>query len=193
VSAAAPEHHPSEPAVLDLFAERLTLAHIEVRRVAAGDVAAEAARVCAELGVRRLGVPPGLPVDWRPAGADPEAGAAVVEDHELSPADLDALDAALTGCSLAVAETGSVVLAAGAADGRRALSLVPDVLVCVVREDQVVPDLAEALRRLDPLIRETGRPVVFVSAPSATSDIELQRVEGVHGPRRLVVLLVGAG
>lgn len=197
--AAAPEDRPPGPAVLDLFAERLAHAHIEVRRVAPGDVAAEATRVCAELGVRRLGVPPGLPADWRPAGADPQAGAGpatltdVVEDHGLSPADLDALDASLTGCSLAVAETGSVVLAAGAADGRRALSLVPDVAVCVVREDQVVADLAEALRRLDPMIRRTGRPVVFVSAPSATSDIELHRVEGVHGPRRLVVLLVAAG
>jgi L-lactate dehydrogenase complex protein LldG len=84
------------------------------------------------------------------------------------------------------------VLAAGPADGRRALSLVPDVYLCVVREEQVEPDLPAALVRLGPLIRETGRPVVFVSGPSATSDIELHRVEGVHGPRRLVVLLVSA-
>ncbi len=170
--------------VLALFAERLALEHVEVRRVAAGDVAAEADTVCAERGVRRLGVPPGLPKEWRPAGVD------VVEDHELTPADLDALDAALTGCTLAIAETGSLVLAAGAADGRRALSLVPDVYVCVVREDQVEPDLPAAMRRLAPLVRDEGRPVVFVSGPSATSDIELHRVEGVHGPRTLVVLLV---
>ena len=175
-----------EAAVLDLFAERLTASHIEVRRVAAGGVAAEVARVCAERGVRRLGVPPGLPAGWRPAGTD------VVEDHELSPAELDTLDAALTGCTLAVAETGSLVLAAGSADGRRALSLVPDVYLCVVREDQVEPDLAAAFVRLAPLIKETGRPVVFVSGPSATSDIELHRVEGVHGPRQLVVLLLSA-
>ena len=186
MSAAVPEPRPAEPAVLDLFSERLTLAHIEVRRVAAGDVAAEVARVCAERGVRRLGVPPGLPADWRPAGVD------VLEDHELSPAELDALDGALTGCTLAVAETGSVVLAAGAADGRRALSLVPDVYLCVVREDQVVPDLAAAMVPIAALAKETGRPVVFVSGPSATSDIELHRVEGVHGPRQLVVLLVSA-
>lgn len=170
--------------VLDLFVERLSLAHVEVRRVAADGVAAETARVCAECGVRRLGVPPGLPGEWRPAGVD------VIEDHGLSPAELDGLDAALTGCTLAVAETGSVALAAGAADGRRALSLVPDVYLCVVREEQVEPDLSQAVVRLAPLIRETGRPVVFVSGPSATSDIELHRVEGVHGPRRLVVVLV---
>ena len=114
----------------------------------------------------------------------------MVEDHELSPAELDALDAALTGCTLAIAETGSLVLAAGPADGRRALSLVPDVYLCVVREDQVEPDLPAAMPRIAALVRETGRPVVFVSGPSATSDIELHRVEGVHGPRRLVVLLV---
>ena len=202
MSAAVPGPRPAEPAVLDLFADRLTLAHIEVRRVAADHVAAKVARVCAERGVRRLGVPPGLPADWRPAGAGLEAGTGletgagttvgvdVVEDHGLSPAELDALDGALTGCTLAVAETGSLVLAAGGADGRRALSLVPDVYLCVVREDQVVPDLAAAMVPIAALIKETGRPVVFVSGPSATSDIELHRVEGVHGPRQLVVLLV---
>ena len=170
-------------AVLDRFAERLALAHVEVRRAPAGEIAAEAALVCAERAVRRLGVPPGLPSGWRPAGVD------VVEDDELTPAQLDGLDAALTGCTLAVAETGSLVLAAGPADGRRALSLVPDVYLCVVLEEQVVPDLPDAVARLAPAIRSTGRPVVFVSGPSATSDIELHRVEGVHGPRQLIVIL----
>ena len=170
--------------VVDLFVRRLEEQKTEVRRVSAADVAAEAARVCAERGVRRLGVPPALPAEWRPAGVD------VVEDHDLTPAELDALDAALTGCTLAVAETGSLVLAAGSADGRRALSLVPDVYLCVVAEDQVEPDLPAAIRGSPPSSGRQGRPVVFVSGPSATSDIELQRVEGVHGPRRLVVLLL---
>ena len=177
-------------AVLELFVERLGAQHVEVRRVAAADVAAEVAGVCAERGVRRLGVPPGLPAAWWPSGAPGDRGVDVVEDHDLSPADLDGLDAALTGCTLAIAETGSLVLAAGSADGRRALSLVPDVYLCVVGEDQVEPDLPAAMPRIAGLIREEGRPVVFVSGPSATSDIELQRVEGVHGPRQLVVLLV---
>jgi L-lactate dehydrogenase complex protein LldG len=169
---------------VDLFVERLGLQHVEVRRVAAAAIAEAVAGVCAERGVGRLGVPPALPPEWRPAGVD------VVEDRELAPAELDALGAALTGCTLAIAETGSLVLAAGSADGRRALSLVPDVYLCVVAEDQVEPDLPAALPRIAGLIREEGRPVVFVSGPSATSDIELQRVEGVHGPRHLVVLLV---
>jgi L-lactate dehydrogenase complex protein LldG len=169
---------------VDLFTRRLEAQKTDVRRIAAGDVAAEIAEVCAERGVRRLGVPPGLPAAWRPAGVD------VREDHDLTPAELDALDGALTGCTLAIAETGTLVLAAGSADGRRALSLVPDVYVCVVAEHQIVPDLPAAMPRIAGLIREEGRPVVFVSGPSATSDIELQRVEGVHGPRQLVVLLV---
>ena len=155
--------------------------------MAVDDIAAAVAGVCAEHGVRRLGVPPALPSAWRPAGVD------VVEDHDLAPAELDALDAALTGCTLAIAETGSLVLTAGPADGRRALSLVPDVYFCVVREDQIEPDLPAAMPRIAGVVRDSGGPVVFVSGPSATSDIELQRVEGVHGPRRLVVLLVGAG
>jgi len=171
--------------VVGSFAERLALQHVEVRRVAADAIAAEVSEVCAARGVRRLGVPPSLPESWRPAGVD------VVEDHGLAPAELDTLDAALTGCTLAIAETGSLVLAAGPADGRRALSLVPDVYVCVVREDQIEPDLPAAMPRIGGVIRDFGHPVVFVTGPSATSDIELQRVEGVHGPRRLVVLLVG--
>ena len=173
-------------AVVDLLVQRLEAQKTEVRRIAAADVAAEVAEVCAERGVRRLGVPPELPVVWRPAGVD------VVEDHDLAPAELDVLDAALTGCTLAIAETGSLVLAAGSADGRRALSLVPDVYLCVVTEDQVEPDLSAALPLIAGLIRQEGRAIVFVSGPSATSDIELQRVEGVHGPRQLVVLVVGA-
>ncbi len=170
--------------LVDLFVQRLEAQKTDVRRVAPDGVAAAAAAVCAERGVRRLGVPPGLPADWRPAGVS------VVEDHGLTPAELDSLDAVLTGCTLAIADTGTLVLAAGPADGRRALSLVPDIYVCVVTEDQIEPDLPAATPRIAGLVREEGRPVVFVSGPSATSDIELQRVEGVHGPRQLVVLLV---
>jgi L-lactate dehydrogenase complex protein LldG len=170
--------------VVDLFVERLGLQHVEVRRVAGDGIAAGVAEICVERGLHRLGVPPALPPGWRPAGVD------VVEDRDLAPAELDALDASLTGCTLAIAETGSLVLAAGPVDGRRALSLVPDVYLCVVAEDQVEPDLPAALPRIAALVRQERRPVVFVSGPSATSDIELQRVEGVHGPRYLVVLLV---
>ena len=170
--------------VVDLFIARLEAQKAQVRRVTSTGVAVAVAEACAERAVRRLGVPPGLPEEWRPSGVE------LVEDHGLAPDELDAVDGALTGCTLAIADTGTLVLAAGAADGRRALSLVPDVYVCVVREDQIVPDLPAAMPRISGLIREDGRPVVFVSGPSATSDIELQRVEGVHGPRQLVVVLV---
>jgi len=130
----------------------------------------------------RIGVPPGLPESWRPAN--------VTEDHGLDAHELDGLDGVLTGCTVAIAETGTLVLAGGALEGRRALTLVPDLHVCVVRTDQVVETVPEAFASLRGLER---RPLTFVSGPSATSDIELQRVEGVHGPRSLVVVILRSG
>jgi L-lactate dehydrogenase complex protein LldG len=130
----------------------------------------------------RIGVPPGLPEAWRPANA--------TEDHGLNAHQLDKLDGVLTGCTIAIAETGTLVLAGGATEGRRALTLVPDLHICVVRTDQVVESVPEAFASLRGLER---RPLTFVSGPSATSDIELQRVEGVHGPRTLVVVILRSG
>ena len=107
----------------------------------------------------------------------------------MAPGDLDAVDGVLTGCALAVAETGTIVLDSSPACGPRALTLVPDHHVCVVLESQIVPGVPDAVAAL----REAaaaGRPITMVSGPSATSDIELERVEGVHGPRRLDVLVV---
>jgi L-lactate dehydrogenase complex protein LldG len=137
--------------------------------------------VCRERGVRRLGVPPGLPPRWRPAGV------VLVEDDGLAPQELDALDGVVTGCTLAIAETGTIGLTGGPADGRRALTLVPDLHVCVVEEGRILELVVEGIRAL--AAAGTG-PITLVSGPSATSDIELERVEGVHGPRRLVVLVV---
>jgi L-lactate dehydrogenase complex protein LldG len=128
----------------------------------------------------RIGIPPGLPESWRPANA--------IEDHGLDAHELDRLDGVLTGCTVAIAETGTLVLAGGATEGRRALTLVPDLHICVVRTEQIVETVPEAFASLRGLER---RPLTFISGPSATSDIELQRVEGVHGPRTLVVLIVG--
>jgi L-lactate dehydrogenase complex protein LldF len=114
----------------------------------------------------------------------------LVEDTPLSVPQLDELDGALTGCAVGIAEVGAFVLDGGAGQGRRALTLVPDLHICVVREDQVVGLVPEAVERLEGSVK-AGRPLTFVAGPSATSDIELDRVEGVHGPRVLHVVLVG--
>ena len=131
---------------------------------------------------RRIAIPPHLPARLRPRNA------AVFTDRGLSPRQLDRLQGALTTCGAACAVTGTIALDGGPGQGRRALTLVPDLHVCVVREDQIVETVPELIRAVEPAARE-GRPIVLVSGPSATSDIELQRVEGVHGPRRLIVIL----
>jgi L-lactate dehydrogenase complex protein LldG len=123
-------------------------------------------------------VAPGLPADWRPAGTSEDDGRPATE--------LVAFAAAVTGVAVAVAETGTLVLDGSPVSGRRALSLLPDCLVCVVTADQIVGGVPEGLARL-----EQTAPLTLISGPSATSDIELQRVEGVHGPRTLVVVLAG--
>jgi L-lactate dehydrogenase complex protein LldG len=163
----------SDEAKVELFAERVSDYRAEVRVVE--DIAGAVASVC----TGRIGVPPGLPRAWRPATAE------IVEDTKLSARELDALDGVVTGCTVAIAETGTIVLSGGDTEGRRALSLVPDMHVCVVRAKQIVELVPEALAAVDP-----RRPLTFISGPSATSDIELSRVEGVHGPRTLVVLIV---
>jgi L-lactate dehydrogenase complex protein LldG len=166
------------------FCERVREYRADVRRVAAASVRAAIDEVVGAQRARRLVVPAGLPSAWRPAAAE------LVEDAPLTPRELDALDGVVTGCTVAIAETGTIVLTAAADEGRRALTLVPDLHVCVVEEERIVELVPEALARLAPLAGVERRPVTFVSGPSATSDIELRRVEGVHGPRRLCVLVV---
>jgi L-lactate dehydrogenase complex protein LldG len=178
--------HLSAEARTVRFCERVADYRADVRRVAADAIGAEAAAVLAARDARRIAVPAGLPDDWRPAGVE------VVEDHGLSSRYLDRLDGVVTGCTVAIAETGTIVLSAGGADGRRALSLVPDLHVCVVPEEAIVELVPEAIAVLAPLVTSERRPLTFISGPSATSDIELSRVEGVHGPRDLVVLVARA-
>ncbi|MFI5068677.1 MAG: lactate utilization protein C [Streptosporangiales bacterium] len=165
---------------LDRLAERLADYRALVRRAEPGQVLDVISAALAERGARRLVVPPGLDLPGAVAGAE------LVQDDGLSAAELDAFDGVITRAAVAVAETGTIVLDGSAGQGRRALSLIPDYHLCLIEAGQVVGLVPEAVARLDP-----GRPLTWISGPSATSDIELNRVEGVHGPRTLDVILIG--
>jgi L-lactate dehydrogenase complex protein LldG len=168
--------------LLELLVDRLVDYRALVRRSTTAMVAASVLAALTERGARRMAVPDGI----LPAGLDRlEPGIELVgDDPPLTPAQLDELDGVLTGCAVAIAETGTIVLDAGAGQGRRALSLVPDSHLGVVTAAQVVGTVPQGVARLDP-----SRPQTWISGPSATSDIELDRVEGVHGPRTLEVIV----
>lgn len=164
---------PDRGDLVALFVERVEDYRAVVTRCAAGEVADVVADV---LGAARAVVPPGLGID---------VPGAVVDD-DFPATELDAYDAVVTRARVGIAETGTIVLDHAPDQGRRAITLVPDLHVCVVDAGQVVADVPDAIAVLDP-----ARPLTWISGPSATSDIELDRVEGVHGPRTLHVLLVG--
>ncbi|MET0423257.1 MAG: LUD domain-containing protein [Actinoplanes sp.] len=164
-----------EPADLDLLVERLIDYKAVVHRSA--DVAGTVASI---LGAGTLVVPPGLLPDWLPPNLE-----ALADDGFLPADQIAAADGVLTASAVAVAETGTIVLDASPDQGRRIITLLPDLHICVVRPDQVVAAVPQAVSRLDP-----HRPLTWISGPSATSDIELNRVEGVHGPRNLHVILL---
>jgi L-lactate dehydrogenase complex protein LldG len=170
--------------IVATFAERAGEYRATVTRTASRDLSATLAELCRGRGAQRVAVPPGLPPEWGPAGVE------LVPDRPLGAHDLDALDGTLTGAAIAIAETGTIVLDGGPGQGRRALTLVPDYHLCVVREDQIVGLVPEAVAALQGAIG-AGRPLTFIAGPSATSDIELNRVEGVHGPRTLDIVVVG--
>ncbi|WP_405791266.1 LUD domain-containing protein [Streptomyces sp. NBC_00029] len=168
---------------VDLLAAHLAEYRALVHRTDGDGLPALLTRLLAERGARTVLVPPGLPPHWLAA-----AGPVLVPDRaDSTPHELDLVDSVVTGCALAVAETGTIVLDAGPDQGRRRITLIPDHHICVIRvPDQVVDSVPQALPLLDP-----SRPLTWISGPSATSDIELDRVEGVHGPRTLEVVLVG--
>jgi L-lactate dehydrogenase complex protein LldG len=176
-------HPAGVPELLELFRDRLVDYKATVLDAPADGVAA-AVRTALAKAAGHVVVPPGLPDAWWPNGL---AARRVTDNGSLSPTDLDAAAAVLTGCAAACATTGTIALDGSPDQGRRAITLVPDVHVCVVRAEQVVQTVPELLAALEPT-----RPITFVSGPSATSDIELERVEGVHGPRTLVVVLAAA-
>ncbi|MFI5699345.1 lactate utilization protein C [Streptomyces xanthochromogenes] len=176
-------HTPDDPAaVLDLLRENLVDYRARVHRTDEAGIGALVAGLLAARGAGSVLVPRGLPPEWLA-----EAACAHVQDRvESTAAELDAVTSVVTGCALAIAETGTLVLDGGPAQGRRRITLVPDHHICVVRvPDQIVASVPQAMARLDP-----GRPLTWISGPSATSDIELDRVEGVHGPRTLDVVLL---
>jgi L-lactate dehydrogenase complex protein LldG len=198
-------HHEAGPQdIAALFAERAADYRAVVERVTEPDLAAAVARILTARSAAAVDaagsdaaarsdataagpfvVPDGLPAEW--LAALPATIELARDEPPLSAAELDAMAGVITGCAVAIAETGTIILDHGPGQGRRALTLVPDFHLVIVRADQVAADLADAFARLDPV-----RPHTLISGPSATSDIELIRVEGVHGPRNLHVLLTMA-
>jgi L-lactate dehydrogenase complex protein LldG len=168
----------ADEALVSRFAERASDYRATVRRCAAAEAAQVIADAVAARGAARIGVPDGFPAEWSallPAPVGPP----------LDVAALDALDGVVTTCAVAIAETGTIVLDTGPGQGSRAFTLVPDYHLAVVRTGQIVGAVPDAVAALDP-----ARPLTWISGPSATSDIELSRVEGVHGPRTLDIVIV---
>ena len=163
--------------LLDLAEERIADYKATVHR--STDVATTIAEVLAARGRRRMIAPADLPEEWRVSGVE-----WTPDNPGLDIDTMAASDGVLTGCAAAIAETGTIILDAGPAQGRRALTLLPDYHLCVIRAEQIVGTVPEAIARIRP-----DRPITFISGPSATSDIEFNRVEGVHGPRTLDVII----
>jgi L-lactate dehydrogenase complex protein LldG len=170
------------------FAVRVAEYHALVHRIRANELADAVAAACRRRSIHSLVVPGDIPSEWLPTGVEIQRDGAA---GEIPNEELDRSDGVLTGCALGIAQTGTIVLDSGLLQGRRVLTLLPDYHLCVIREDQIVGLVPEAMALLQPTEKSGHRPLTFVSGPSATSDIELNRVEGVHGPRTLEVLIVG--
>jgi L-lactate dehydrogenase complex protein LldG len=170
----------TDDGLADRFAERAGDYRATVLRCRAADAAQVIADAVTARAARRIGVPQGFPAEWSALLPDP-----VPDEPPLDVAALDALDGVVTTCAVAIAETGTIVLDTGPGQGSRAFTLVPDYHVAVVRTGQIVAAVPDAVAALDP-----ARPLTWISGPSATSDIELSRVEGVHGPRTLDIVIV---
>ena len=168
-----------------LLIDRLVDYRALVRESSADDLAATIDAALTERGARRVVAPAGLDPSWTANLAAEVFADGAVGDDQLSVSQLDVADGVITGCAVAIAETGTLILDGSAGQGRRILTLIPDYHLCVVFPDQIIADVPQALARLEAI-----RPLTMISGPSATSDIELNRVEGVHGPRTLEVIIV---
>jgi L-lactate dehydrogenase complex protein LldG len=178
---------PVDDAVLGRFAERLGDYGARVVRVPAASAPQVAAELLADRGAARVAAPsgtdPALTAALAAAGVESQ-----VDTPPLPASVLDAVDGVVTACRVGIAETGTIVLDHAPDQGRRVLTLLPDLHLCLVRADQIVPDVPQAVAALGPSVA-AGRPLTWISGPSATVDIEMIRVEGVHGPRKLIVVI----
>ena len=172
------------PDLIALLEERIADYRAAVHSCNSSELPQTIAGILERLAVTRLAIPADLPTAWIPPACE-----TLVDRADLEPRQLESADAVLTGCATAIAETGTIVLDHSSAQGRRALTLIPDRHVCIVFAAQIVDNLPAAISRLTSSVT-AGRPLTFISGPSATSDIELNRVEGVHGPRTLEVVIV---
>ncbi|APW59619.1 LutC/YkgG family protein [Paludisphaera borealis] len=171
-------------AMIHQFIERVGEYRAKVKTTTADDLPRAIAESCAAQGIQKLVIPADLPEGWVPAGLT------LVREPGLTIDQLEHSDGVLTACALGIAQTGTVVLDSGPGQGRRAITLLPDYHLCVIFEHQVVGLVPEAVAKLQAAAASPDRPITFISGPSATSDIELNRVEGVHGPRTLEVIVV---
>lgn len=176
--------------LVEVFAERVEDYRAIVVRCGEDEIEDKIAEAVAQHEASSIVIPPGLADSW--ADAAQGVGARLVAEggEPLNANELNVVDGVLTASAVGIADTGTIVLDHGAGQGRRALSLVPDLHICIVRTDQVVTNVPEAIARLGDAVR-AGQPLTWISGPSATSDIELSRVEGVHGPRTLHVIIAG--
>jgi len=173
---------------IQLFVERVNEYKAEVEEISASSISNKISDLCDKSGIKTLIVPAGLNEHWF-TEISPDIKL-LNDDPPLTKEELNNSDAVLTSCFLGVAQTGTIILDAGPGQGRRALTLLPDYHICVINASQIVGIFPEAVKKLDETVKITGRPITMISGPSATSDIELNRVEGVHGPRKLHVFLV---
>lgn len=175
----------SAEALTELLIDRLVDYRAQVRQCPADDLAQTLAAAITDRAAQTVAAPSGLDSSWLANLSAHVLTDGTAADDQLSVSQLDSVDGVITGCAVAIAETGTLILDGSPGQGRRILTLIPDYHLCVVFPDQIVPDVPQALARLD-----ATRPLTMISGPSATSDIELNRVEGVHGPRTLEVIIV---